>query len=67
MRARNTFTIFLPPEHYQDIMNKQKNISQVGRAATSGVFFIVILGALMAFTSPLPPIFYLPSMPMMGL
>lgn len=32
-------------------MNKQKSISPAGRAATSGVFFIVILGALMAFTS----------------
>lgn len=35
------------------------------RAATSGVFFIVILGALMAFTS-LSTDIYLPAMPMMA-
>lgn len=46
-------------------MNKQKSISPAGRAATSGVFFIVILGALMAFTS-LSTDIYLPSMPMMA-
>ncbi|WP_368300981.1 multidrug effflux MFS transporter [Kluyvera sichuanensis] len=35
------------------------------RAATSGIFFIVILGALMAFTS-LSTDIYLPAMPMMA-
>lgn len=46
-------------------MNKQKIFSPSRHAATSGVFFIVILGALMAFTS-LSTDIYLPSMPIMA-
>lgn len=44
-------------------MNNNATVNK--RAATSGVFFIVILGALMAFTS-LSTDIYLPSMPAMA-
>lgn len=46
-------------------MSRTEHSASNKRAATSGVFFIVILGALMAFTS-LSTDIYLPAMPMMA-
>ena len=46
-------------------MSRTEHSAPNKRAATSGVFFIVILGALMAFTS-LSTDIYLPAMPMMA-
>ena len=46
-------------------MSRTEHSTPNKRAATSGIFFIVILGALMAFTS-LSTDIYLPAMPMMA-
>lgn len=46
-------------------MSQTEHSTPNKRAATSGIFFIVILGALMAFTS-LSTDIYLPAMPMMA-